>query len=145
MDRVFSYSENTDQPCCPFPELAGFNCRRKSHQQKRYHQPAWGHKSRESPKNLSLWESRYSKSYLEIEGKKENILGLWNSFDYISLDYRIDQLRIQPQTASAQITWDMKLRLRKTGQIIRKIQTLSADFVRENKTFKISAVRRKAL
>ena len=96
-------------------------------------------------KNLSRWESRYSKNYLAIEGKKENILGLWKNFDYISLDYRIDQLNIQPETANALITWDMKLRSKKTGKIIRKTQTLSAEFIRENKTFKISAVRNKGL
>lgn len=96
-------------------------------------------------KDISLWESRYSKSYRAIKGKKENILELWSSFDYISLDYRIDQLNIRPETVSARITWDMKLRSRETGKVISKIQTLSADFVRENKTFKISAVRQKGL
>jgi len=39
----------------------------------------------------------------------------------------------------------MELRSGKTGRIVRKTQTLSADFVREDKKFKISAVRNKAL
>ncbi len=92
-------------------------------------------------KDPSLWESRYSKNYLAIKGKKENIQGLWNNFDYISLDYRMDQLNIRPDTATARITWDMELRSKKTGKTIRKTQTLSSDFVREGNTFKISAVR----
>lgn len=96
-------------------------------------------------KDLPRWESRYSKNYLAMEGKKENIQGLWNSFDYLSLDYRIDQIHIQQETANAMITWSMKLRSKKTGEIINSVQTLSADFVREDKTFKISAVRKKEL
>jgi hypothetical protein len=96
-------------------------------------------------KDPSLWESRYSRKYLAIRGKKVNIQGLWNNFDYISLDYRMDQLNIRPDTATARITWDMELRSKKTGKTIRKTQTLSSDFIREGNTFKISAVRNEGL
>ena len=94
-------------------------------------------------KDLSLWESRYSKNYLELQGKKEDIQGVWHNFDFVALEYRIDRINIQQDTANAQITWNMELRSRKTGKLIPSSQILSADFIRENRTFKISSVRKK--
>jgi len=52
-------------------------------------------------------------------------------------------IKIIPNEANARITWDMELRSRIAGKTTRKTQTLSADFVRENNTFKISSVRNK--
>ncbi|MDH4231310.1 MAG: hypothetical protein OEW04_04680 [Nitrospirota bacterium] len=93
-------------------------------------------------KDPSLWESRYSKNYLALQEKKINIQKLWQNFDYTFLDYRIDGMNIQPSAASAQITWVIELRERKTGKILRSSELLSADFIREEKTLKISAIRK---
>jgi hypothetical protein len=94
-------------------------------------------------KDMSLWEARYSKSYPALREKKENIRKLWQNFDYTSLAYRIDGMHVRPAAASALITWDIELRAKKTGKIIRSSEPLSADFIREDNTLKISAIRKK--
>ena len=94
-------------------------------------------------KDMSLWETRYSKSYPALREKKENIRKLWKNFNYTSLEYRIDRMNTLPAAASAQITWDIELRAKKTGKNIRSSEPLSADFIREDKTLKISAIRKK--
>ena len=94
-------------------------------------------------KDMSLWEARYSKNYPALRKKKENIRKLWQNFDYTSLEYRIDGMNVRPAAASALITWDIELRAKKTGEVIRSSEPLSADFIREDKTLKISAIRKK--
>ncbi|MEW6107591.1 MAG: hypothetical protein AB1632_00260 [Nitrospirota bacterium] len=91
-------------------------------------------------KNLELWESRYSKGYLELEGKKENILEQWKKFSYKSLDYRIDKIEIKPEAASAHITWDMVIETKKTGRLKAFSHKLHAFFLKENGKLKIASV-----
>jgi hypothetical protein len=96
-------------------------------------------KSANLRKDPALWESRYSKNYLAMDSKKENQLEIWNNYDYTRLDYRIDA--IESKNGSAVITWEIELRSMDTGSVIRSSQTLSADFIKEDGKFKISAVR----
>jgi hypothetical protein len=95
-------------------------------------------------KDLYLWEARYSKGYPALTEKRKSIQKQWQSFDYTSLEYRIDGMNISPAEAHALITWDMELRARKTGEIVRRSATLFADFIREDNTLKISSIRKNA-
>ena len=93
-------------------------------------------------KDLSLWEAGYSKSYPALTKKRKGIQKLWRSFDYTSLEYRIDGVNTNPAAADALITWDIVLRARKTGKIIRHSEPLFAEFIREGNTWKISSIRK---
>ena len=93
-------------------------------------------------KDLNLWSSRYSRSYLELGGKKESVIEQWKIFDFWSLRYRVDDIKIQPDRATALITWEMELlsQQRKETKILS--QRLLADFIIEDGRLKISSVRK---
>ncbi len=93
-------------------------------------------------KNLSLWESRYSKSYLEMEGKKENQLEQWKRFDFKALKYKINEVKIEPGRARGLITWEMELLSKKKTEAKILSQRLYADFIIEDGRLKISSVRK---
>ncbi len=93
-------------------------------------------------KDLVLWESRYSRSYLELKGKKENILEQWNKYNYKTLNYRVDKIQIQNEGASAIINWEMVLVPVKTGETKIIAQRLQSDFIIEDGKLKISSVKK---
>jgi hypothetical protein len=93
-------------------------------------------------KNLALWESRYSRQYLQTPGKREGVAEQWKEYDYRSLEYSIDDLQISPGKASAVVTWDMSL-LSKKGDVAKAFkQSLLAEFAVEEGRLKISSVAR---
>lgn len=93
-------------------------------------------------KDLALWESRYSRSYLELKGKKENILEQWNKYNYKTLNYRVEKIQIQNEGASAIINWEMVLIPVKTGETKITAQRLQSDFIIEDGKLKISSVKK---
>ena len=95
-------------------------------------------------KDLSLWEAGYSKAYPALTKKRKGIQKLWRNFDYTSLEYRIDGVNASPASAHALITWDIVLRARKTGTVLRRSEPLFADFIREDNTLKILSIRTNA-
>jgi len=92
-------------------------------------------------KHLSLWESRYSKKYLELTGKKENIVEQWNKYNFVSLRYRIENLQVRGPEAEAVIVWDMELRPAAGGSSNRITSRLASAFVLENGVLRIASVK----
>ena len=92
-------------------------------------------------KDISLWESRYSKGYLAA-GKREGIIDQWSRIDYRSLYYVVEDIRTGADSASAVVTWRMELASRSGGSIKTVEQRLLADFVLENGALKIASVRK---
>ena len=91
-------------------------------------------------KDLRLWESRYSKQYLELPGKKASVVEQWKNFDYQSLDYKVDGITLGPDTARANILWHMELSSRKSKAKKSLSQNLSAVFLMEDGKLKIRSV-----
>ncbi len=92
-------------------------------------------------KDISLWQSCYSRSYLEQQSRQDEISALWKTYDYRSLSYRIEDILTQPGKATAVIIWDMELKSLETGRSISLSQRLSSDFVVENGKVRIVSVR----
>ncbi len=93
-------------------------------------------------KDLGLWESRYSKEYLKLKGKKENQMELWRRFDFRSLKYSVDNIKMRDDGASADITWEIELLSKEKTEAKIFSQRLYADFVIEKGRLKIGSVRK---
>ncbi len=93
-------------------------------------------------RDLKLWESRYSSGYPELKEKKEGILAQWKQFDYVSLKYRIEDLRTSGAAADAVIVWDIELKPVRGGSSTKVTSRLASTFVLEGGTLKISAVKK---
>lgn len=92
-------------------------------------------------KDISLWESRYSKAYLAT-GKRQGILDQWARVDYRSLYYVVDDVRTGGNSANAVVTWRMELASRSDGSTNTVEQRLLADFILEDGVLKIASVRK---
>jgi len=95
-------------------------------------------------KDIGLWQSCYSSSYLEQHTRKDEIADQWRKYDYLSLHYRVEDIRILPDKITTVIIWDMELKPLESGKSSVISQRLSSDFVVENGKIKISAVRKAA-
>lgn len=93
-------------------------------------------------KDLNLWESRYSINYLELKGRKDSIIDQWKKYDFTSLEYRIDDLKVQGDTAVAVIAWDMDLFEKNTGWTKKVTPRLHSQFIIEDGKLKISSVKK---
>lgn len=93
-------------------------------------------------KDLTLWESRYSRQYLEAGRKKYDTAENWKKFDFLSLQYRVTDIRMLPGEITAVISWDMELRSKESGRVTRTVQTLLSAFVVEDHKLKIASVRK---
>lgn len=93
-------------------------------------------------KDLQLWESRYAKSYLAAGKKKDETAEKWKKFDYISLQYRVEDIQMRPEGISAIISWDMELKSPDSGKITRTTQKLFSEFIIEDHKLKIASVRK---
>ncbi|TAN43376.1 MAG: hypothetical protein EPN25_00940 [Nitrospirae bacterium] len=91
-------------------------------------------------KDLRLWESRYSQGYLELKGKRESIQEQWKKYDYTSLAYTIEDLRVRSDGAEAVIVWKLGLQPRKSGAPLTVTQKLRCQFVPEGGRLKIASV-----
>ncbi|MHB8882065.1 MAG: hypothetical protein ACYC69_11220 [Thermodesulfovibrionales bacterium] len=91
-------------------------------------------------KDLRLWESRYSKGYLELKGKRENIQEQWKQYDYTSLAYTIEGLQANRDAAEAVIVWKLGLQPRRSGAPLTVTQRLRSRFVPEGGRLRIASV-----
>jgi len=91
-------------------------------------------------KDIRLWESRYSRQFQELAGKKESVVEQWKNFDCRSLAYNVAHVTLEPDKASALVTWKMELVSKKKNDIKILSQHLSVDFVVEDGILKIRSV-----
>ncbi|MGD1074691.1 MAG: hypothetical protein ABR903_01225 [Thermodesulfovibrionales bacterium] len=91
-------------------------------------------------KDIGLWESRYSRQFRELPGKKESVVEQWKNFDCRSLAYNVAHVTLEPDKASALVTWKMELVSKKKNDIKILSQHLSVDFVVEDGILKIRSV-----
>jgi hypothetical protein len=91
-------------------------------------------------KDLALWRSRYSRSYLASREKKENIVEQWEKIDYKSLSYKVEDLRGGPAHANATVIWEVDFSPRKSAAVKKITQRLRADFAIEDGRLKITSV-----
>ena len=93
-------------------------------------------------KDLLLWESRYAKQYLSAGKKKDEAAEKWKKFDYLSLHYKVENIRMLPEKITAIISWEMELRSRESGKVTQTAQKLLSEFIVEDHKLKIASVRK---
>ena len=93
-------------------------------------------------KDLWLWQSRYTARYLEERGRKDDIVGQWKKVDYLSLQYRIEDIRMLPSMTTAIVAWGMELKSLNTGKTNTSSQKLYSEFIFEDGRLKIASVRK---
>jgi hypothetical protein len=93
-------------------------------------------------KDLWLWQSRYTARYLEERGRKDDIVGQWKKVDYLSLQYRVEDIRMLPSMTTAIVAWDMELKSLDTGKTNTSSQKLYSEFIFEDGRLKIASVRK---
>jgi hypothetical protein len=93
-------------------------------------------------KDLLLWESRYAKQYLSTGKKKYETAEKWRKFDYLSLQYKVEDIQMLPKKITAIISWEMELRSTESGKVIRTAQKLLSEFIVEDHKLKIASVRK---
>lgn len=89
-------------------------------------------------KNIDLWASRYTKDHLG--DRRDGILDQWKKYDYTALEYQIDDLKIEGDSATAIIAWEIGLFEKKTGWTKTTRQRLQSTFTIEDGSLKISSV-----
>lgn len=94
-------------------------------------------------KDIGLWESRYSRQYLELPGKKSGVLDQWKNYDYRSLTYTVEDFAAGPDGASAVVSWRMELYSRSDKGVKGLTQRLHAEFALEDGKLKIRSVTKK--
>lgn len=95
-------------------------------------------------KDLGLWESRYARQYLEAGKKRDETAEKWRKFDYLALDYKVQDIRMLPGGMTAVIAWDMELRSMESGRITRTVQKLVSSFIVEDDRLRIASVGKAA-
>jgi len=93
-------------------------------------------------KDLWLWQSRYTGNYLEERARKDDIVGQWKKVDYLSLQYRIEDIQMLPSMTTAIVSWDMELKSLDSGKTSKIVQKLYSEFVFEDGKLKIASVRK---
>jgi hypothetical protein len=93
-------------------------------------------------KDLSLWESRYAKQYLDDGKKKDEAAKKWKKFEYVSLQYKVQDIQMLPKGITAIISWEMELRSIESGKVTRTTQKLLSEFIVEDSKLKIASVRK---
>ena len=93
-------------------------------------------------KDLLLWESRYAKQYLNTGGKKDETAEKWRKFDYVSLQYKVEDIQMLPEKITAIISWEIELRSIESGKVTRTTQKLLSEFIVEDHKLRIASVRK---
>lgn len=93
-------------------------------------------------KDLLLWESRYARQYLDAGKKKDETAENWKKFDYVSLQYKVEDIQMLPEKITAIISWNIELRSTGSGKKTRTAQKLFSEFIIEDQKLKIASVRK---
>ncbi len=93
-------------------------------------------------KDLSLWESRYARQYLDAGEKRNETAENWKKFDYVSLQYKVEDIQMLPERISAIISWKIELRSTASGKVTQTVQKLLSEFIIDDHKLKIASVRK---
>jgi hypothetical protein len=83
-------------------------------------------------KDIVQFMSLYSPTYPELDHKRANTLKSWESFDFISLVFTVDNIQeIDPDNAVTVVTWYMDTKNRRTQDLSSNSQTFQVRFAKE--------------
>lgn len=69
-------------------------------------------------KDIDLFLQAYSPGLPELRRKREQTLSIWRRYDYLDLPFHVTNLRrLDPVTLEGLITWEVKVRDRKTDTV----------------------------
>lgn len=93
-------------------------------------------------KDLPLWESRYARQYLDAGKKRDETAENWKKFDYVSLQFKVEDIQMLPEKITAVISWQIELSSTGSGKKTRTSQKLLSEFIVEDHKLKIASVRK---
>jgi ketosteroid isomerase-like protein len=92
-------------------------------------------------KDLSQMLDLYSPSFPDRKKKAENISRLWETYDYLDMDFQMAEVKyLAPQRAFARVTWNIETRNRKTSILQKTTKTYLVWFTRESDQWRIQAL-----
>jgi len=92
-------------------------------------------------KDLSQMMGLYSPSFPHLKEKAEHISRLWETYDYLDMDFQVDEVKyLAPQQAFARVTWNIETRNRKTSILKKTTKSYLVWFTRESDEWRIQAL-----
>jgi hypothetical protein len=80
-------------------------------------------------KNIDLFLSAYSPGFPQIEKKREKVLKIWQTYDFLEIRYLIDDFRQKDaSTFSAKVTWNIKTQNIDTNEIKTSLKSYHVFF-----------------
>ena len=91
-------------------------------------------------KDIELFESCYSPDYEELNKRIEKALTLWENFDFIHLEYILEDNIIKEREGTIRVSWDIKVRSRDKGEIKEMKDDLTIFIIKNENPWKIRRV-----
>lgn len=87
--------------------------------------------------NIELFMSCYSPAFHECEKKRDNTLNMWSNYDFLELDYRIEEKEIGDDQAAIILVWEVKCRSQKTNNVQELFDRQRVSFIKEDGNWRI--------
>jgi hypothetical protein len=92
-------------------------------------------------KDLEKFLHLYSPSFPQREQKRQEILRIWETYDYLNIGFKIEEVKsLESNRAFARVTWDLKTQDRLTKAIKDVTRTYNVVFAKEGGTWHIQAL-----
>ncbi len=84
-------------------------------------------------KDIHLFMRAYAPTLPDLAKKREAILNIWGRFDYLDMHFHVTDLQSGDQdTVQGKITWDLKVRDRKTDEVRNFAKAYQVRFSKES-------------
>jgi len=93
-------------------------------------------------KDIQLFLGAYSPSFPNLAHKREVTLNIWKKYDYLASQFQVREIVPQSDSLiSAKVTWDIKARDRKTGEMKNISKSYQVSFAKESGKWLIQNLR----
>jgi hypothetical protein len=83
-------------------------------------------------KNIIQFMNAFSLTYPELDSKRANTLRAWENYDFTNLVFKLDKVQLlDPDNATAWVTWYIDVRSRRTQELSSYNQTYQVRFAKE--------------
>ena len=94
-------------------------------------------------KDISRFMSLYAPTFPQLDQKRQETLKIWEAYDYLSLTYKIDDLKpLGPDRVSARITWQGKIKEKRTTNLREADLVYQATFKKTSDKWLIQALEK---
>jgi ketosteroid isomerase-like protein len=83
----------------------------------------------------------YAPDFLHLKEKAQSISKSWQAYDYLDMEFRVEEVKsLEPDRASARITWNIKTRNRKTGSLKNVTKAYRVWFTKDSDQWRVDAL-----